>query len=144
MTKHYSEADLLEAHYGESTPATEHLMHCAECSARYERLERKLRDAAACPSERPEEFFARQRMSIMRKVEFGADRRPSMTRVAAAAVLALVLGGLVFYRSNEPPIPTPPALDVQVPNDPWDAEPLREFGSVVEWEEWLIEGGEQS
>src|SRR6266487_4432284 len=52
MKTHFSEADLLETYYlqpGESMPVMMHLAVCDECAAKYERLERKLREAAACP-----------------------------------------------------------------------------------------------
>ena len=51
MTKHYSEADLLETYYmqpGQSLPVMMHLAECNDCAARYERLEHKLREAASC------------------------------------------------------------------------------------------------
>ena len=70
MTRHYSEADLLETYYtqpGESMPVMMHLASCRDCSARYERLERKLREAAVChPESKPETFWTWQRMSIWR------------------------------------------------------------------------------
>ena len=46
MSKHFSEAELLETYYtqpGESMPVMMHLASCSDCAARYERLERKLR-----------------------------------------------------------------------------------------------------
>src|SRR6185295_4942814 len=68
MKTHYTEADLLETYYtqpGESMPVMMHLAQCSECAARYERLERKLRDAASCDVERPDTFWSRQRHLIM-------------------------------------------------------------------------------
>ena len=59
MKTHYSEADLLETYYtapGQSMPVMMHLAGCTECAARYERLDRKLREAAACHTERPDTF----------------------------------------------------------------------------------------
>ena len=49
--EHYSEADLLETYYmqpGASMPVMMHLAGCADCAARYERLEKKVRGLAAC------------------------------------------------------------------------------------------------
>ena len=48
--KHYSEAELLETYYmmpEQSAPVMQHLAQCDECIARYNRLEQKLRAAAA-------------------------------------------------------------------------------------------------
>src|SRR4029078_13034199 len=96
---HFSEADLLETYYtkpGESMPVMMHLASCEECAARYERLERKLRDAAACPTEPADGFCSRQRASIMGKVQGVHPTRGyaiAPLRVAAAALLAFVLGG---------------------------------------------------
>src|SRR5881394_458903 len=105
--KHYSEAELLETYYmmpGESAPVMQHLAKCDECIARYNRLEQKLRAAAACPT-KPVTFWAFQRGSIMRRVE--AQRRETNRsrrtwRVAAAAVLAFFLGGAVVYETVKP------------------------------------------
>ena len=59
--KHYSEAELLETYYmqpAESAPVMLHLASCGDCIARYNRLEAKLRAAAACPT-KPVTFWAR-------------------------------------------------------------------------------------
>src|SRR5438309_11441989 len=72
MKTHYTEADLLETYYlqpGESMPVMMHLAQCSECSARYEKLERKLREVASCDVERPETFWSRQRHLIMRGID---------------------------------------------------------------------------
>ena len=104
---HYSEADLLETYYtqpGESMPVMMHLASCSECAARYERLERKLREAAVCHvDEKPETFWSRQRLSVMRTLD--VNRRKSAdfvraSRIAAAALLAFVLGGAVVFSSS--------------------------------------------
>ena len=99
-TKHYSEADLLETYYtqpGDSMPVMMHLAECEECAARYERLERKVRGLGACEHDKPETFWARQRISIMKKIE--SQQQPSLfarsARYAAAAALILILGGVV-------------------------------------------------
>src|SRR5947209_3046665 len=108
MTKHYSEADLLETYYtqpGESMPVMMHVAECSECAARYQRLDRKLREAAVCNTERPETFWSRQRIAIMRKIErhAAAARGAVRTgRVAAAALLALLLGAWTVFAQLPP------------------------------------------
>ena len=62
MKQHFTEADLLETYYtqpGESMPVMMHLADCAECAARYERLDRKMRSLTACAHDKPESFWAR-------------------------------------------------------------------------------------
>jgi hypothetical protein len=154
-TKHFSEAELLETYYmqpGESMPVMMHLAACGECAERYKRLERKLREAAACPS-KPVTFWAFQRGSIMRRVD--AKRReaasaPRSWRVAAAAVLAFFLGGAVVYETVRPEIrpAAEAAAATQVPAatavpetavDPWQSDELKDFHAVVQWESWVTE-----
>ena len=142
--QHYSEADLLETYYmqpGASMPVMMHLADCADCAARYERLEQKVRGLAACAhDDKPETFWARQRIAVMRKLprhSFAART----TRVAAAALLVATLGGWMVSRQSEPepaPIVAHPEISVQIttPSDPWESEELDEYGSLVEWESW--------
>jgi hypothetical protein len=161
-TKHYSEADLLETYYmqpGQSMPVMMHLANCSDCAARYERLDRKLREASACATEKHETFWTRQRHTIMRSI--GARRERSAVavrtwRFVAAALLAFLLGGAVVYESLAParhavaptdtiavkkPAPAPPsatipANDDLLLHDAWQSEELREFHGVVQWESW--------
>jgi hypothetical protein len=164
-TKHYSEADLLETYYmqpGQSMPVMMHLANCSDCAARYDRLDRKLREASSCPTEKHETFWARQRHTIMRSI--GARRERSAVavrawRFVAAALLAFLLGGAVVYESLAParpavaptdtiarnapknPLPAPPAATVPANedlllHDAWQSEDLREFHGVVQWESW--------
>ena len=153
MKEHYTEADLLETYYtqpGESMPVMMHLAQCGECAARYERLERKLREAAACAPERHTSFWTMQRAAIMNKVRRShAPRHLSpVLRLAAAVLLGVVAGGTLVYQ-NERQQTAPAAAAAQqiqlepVPVDPWESEELQEFGSVVEWETW-IEGDQSS
>ena len=149
--KHYSEAELLETYYmmpGESAPVMQHLAKCDDCIARYNRLEQKLRAAAACPT-KPVTFWSFQRGSIMRRVD--AKRRessqsPRTWRVAAAAVLAFFLGGAVVYETVKPvPVVAPPAIQAPVAAtpeltiDPWQNDELKDFHAVVQWESWVSE-----
>ncbi len=163
-TEHYSEADLLETYYmqpGQSMPVMMHLANCSDCAARYDRLDRKLREAASCATEKHETFWARQRHTIMRSI--GARRERSATaartwRIAAAAVLAFLLGGAVVYESVGPssqPAPAPtetiakvkkqpavpatgtiPANEENLLHDAWQSDELRQFHGVVQWESW--------
>ena len=77
MTRHYSEAELLETWYtkpGESMPVMMHLADCAECAERWERLDRKLRGLGACPHS-----------------ESRSPRRTPWWLIAAAIVTAVVV-----------------------------------------------------
>jgi hypothetical protein len=148
MKEHYTEADLLETYYtqpGESMPVMMHLARCTECAARYERLERKLREAAACHAERGEDFWARQRQTIMQTITRQRASSGASLRVAAAALLALLLGGFGIYRlfDSSDPLPAavtqPPAVEEEIPSDPWHSDELQEFHAVVEWESWIGE-----
>lgn len=159
MKTHYSEADLLETYYlqpGESMPVMMHLAQCSECAARYERLEKKLRDAASCHVEhveRPETFWTRQRHLVMRGIRTRSDERKRVVRtlrVAATAAFAFFLGGAVMYEGLKPvrvPAPQPqPAHRVHavVPatDDPWESDQLKNLHSVVQWESWIDSNGE--
>jgi hypothetical protein len=158
MTRHYSEADLLETYYmqpGQSMPVMMHLADCTDCRTKYERLERKLREAATCNVERPATFWSRQRLSIMRRIDAQRAQGALMSRnlrVAAAALLAFFLGGAVVYKAIEPglqrqpvvisnhPSPVPAMTDeLQVPHDPWQSDELQDFHGVVQWESWVSE-----
>ncbi len=155
-TKHFSEAELLETYYmqpGESAPAMLHLAQCDECIARYNRLEKKLRDAAAsCPS-KPATFWAFQRGSVMHRVDAArrdAVRSPRTLRVAAAAVLSFFLGGALVYETVRPevkivqqaPVTATGSAIAAAPEvaDPWQSEELKDFHAVVQWESWVTEG----
>lgn len=144
--EHYSEADLLETYYmqpGASMPVMMHLADCADCAARYERLEKKVRGLAACAhDEKQETFWARQRISVMRRLPHHSSAARTM-RVAAAALLVATLGGWMASRQSEPvPVTAiaPPVQEITVqvttPADPWESEELGQFHSLVAWESW--------
>jgi predicted anti-sigma-YlaC factor YlaD len=156
--KHYSEADLLETYYtqpGESMPVMMHLANCPDCAGKYARLERKLREAAVCNTEKPATFWTRQRLQIMRRVDAHkaqANTTARTLRVAAAAILAFFLGGAVVYETVKPvqhqPVPVaavapatvtapaPAAIDL---HDAWQSDELKDFHNVVEWEAWVTD-----
>jgi hypothetical protein len=165
MKQHFSEADLLETYYtrpGESMPVMMHLADCTDCAARYERLERKMRGLRECPhDEKPETFWARQRIAVMRKIDARRARTASIarvTRVAAAAMLVLVLGALITWdrvdQSTSRPVVETAAVQT-VPSDnsttrslddssnPWQSDELKDYSSMVAWESW-VEDGDQS
>jgi predicted anti-sigma-YlaC factor YlaD len=164
MKPHFTEADLLETYYtkpGESLPVMMHLADCADCAGRYERLESKMRGLRSCHrDEKPETFWARQRISVMRKIDQQRERRATMariSRVAAAAMLVLVLGGLLTWkRVDEPASPrvveTTAATTLEDSKtrslddstaDPWQSEELKDYSSMVNWESW-VENGDHS
>ena len=152
MTKHYTEAELLETYYtqpGESMPVMMHLAACSDCAARYERLEAKLRGLAACDVDaKPQTFWTRQRMLIMRGIDAGKQRGVTVARtwrVAAAAVLAFILGSTVVYETvDKPKSATPAPIIVQtqqstedpIVHDAWQSDELKDFHSIVQWETW--------
>ena len=154
MKEHYSEADLLETYYMQPSEASEIIAHvngCDACQERYRRLAQKLRETSACPTDKPETFWTRQRMIISRAVERARNQSGSSAvrggRIAAAAMLAFVLGGAVVYKTVQTKAPvqvvaqqtaTTPAddLDLQVPRDPWQDDELKDFSAVVAWESW--------
>lgn len=147
---HYSEADLLETYYtqpGASMPVMMHLAGCSDCAGRYDRLDAKLRGISQCHTEQPETFWARQRISVMKKLGTRRSAQPSrMFGVAAAAALALVLTTVMAFRTDDvaPPLPrntatatTSPIPATTVPDDPWQSEELKDFESMVAWESWV-------
>lgn len=165
MKPHFSEADLLETYYmkpGQSLPVMMHLADCAGCAANYERLETKMRSLRSCHrEEQPESFWARQRISVMRKIDARRERRASFSRIApvarvsAAAMLILVLGGLIAWdRGDEPAsLQVVETAQTAVLEDsatrsledanPWQSDELNDYSSMVAWESW-VENGDQS
>lgn len=163
MKQHFSEADLLETYYmrpGESMPVMMHLADCADCAARYERLERKMRGLRECAHDaKAETFWARQRLAVMRKIDARRERRSSIarvTRIAAAAMLVLLLGALVTWdrvgESSPRPVVETAAAQTAPPDDastrrlddsPWASDELKDYSSMVAWESW-VEDGDQS
>ena len=146
--KHYSEADLLETYYtqpGDSMPVMMHLADCTDCAARYERLERKIRGLGACEQDKPETFWARQRMLVMRRID--TRHSPRFSHLAAAAALVLVLGGVITWNEvsesqsrtvSEPATVTASAETVNtVSDDPWQSDELKDYQSMVAWESWV-------
>lgn len=156
-TKHYSEADLLETYYmtpGQASPLVAHINACEECQQRYRRLADKLREIAACPTEKPPTFWARQRLMITRALERSrqrSHRAARIARIAAAAILVFALGGVTVYETvprKQPVVVTQQTVapvtapdDLQVPRDPWQSDELKDFGAVVQWQSWVAQSG---
>lgn len=157
--KHYSEVDLLEMHYsGDRGEAVRHLGDCADCGGRFASLERKLRSAreASCDrvESRPQTFWVRQRMSILRTIESRPREKARgfpFARLAAAAVLAIALVSGALVVSNTQPVAAPAALaqqttgpepseitldEIALTGDPWESDELREYQEVVGWQSW--------
>jgi ferric-dicitrate binding protein FerR (iron transport regulator) len=157
MKQHFSEADLLETYYtkpGESLPVMMHLADCADCAARYERLERKMQSLREpCPHhEKPETFWARQRMSIMRKIDSRRERRTSFARIAAAAAVVLAITATVTWdrvdesssrqvveKGTVQSVPLDDSSTRRL-DDPWQSDELNDYSSMVAWESWVEEG----
>ena len=156
MKTHYTEADLLETYYtqpGESMPVMMHLANCSECAAKYEKLERKLRDLGSCDTlDRPDTFWTRQRHLIMRGIAAQKHETRHVVRtlrVAAAAAFAFFMGGAVMYEAMKP-APQPELLKpihrahivAPASDDPWDSAQLKSLHSVVQWEAWVESANE--
>ena len=158
MKTHYTEADLLEMHYLKpcmNTAMLAHVESCGECTAKMKGLEQKLRSVECETPGQPETFWKRQRLSILRRAE-GQQRKTRTAaralRVAAAAILAFFLGGVVVYRAVEPGLKAPVEThsmtttvassgvatdDPQLLRDPWQSDELNDFHNVVKWESWI-------
>jgi hypothetical protein len=139
MRQHYSETDLLETYYtqpGESMPVMMHLADCADCAARYERLDHKIR-ALAAPPEMPETFWNRQRQTISARIAAEHEPVSPIGRLAAAAVLAIVVAGTLAWPLRDAVAPLEPSAAETIPADPWESEELRDLQPIVEWESWI-------
>src|SRR5688500_5105984 len=105
---HFSEADRLETYYmkpGHSVPVMMHDAKCEECAARYDRLDRKIRELAACHADKPESFWTHQRSAIMGSIA-RRPRKSALVSAAAAAVLAtFIAGATMLYKEDPAPAP---------------------------------------
>jgi len=166
--KHYSEVDLLELYYsGDRGPAMTHMSDCSECSARFGLLRKKLFEAraASCDTNgsRPETFWTRQRMSILRTVQAQHHVTPQlslMRRLAVAASLMVLVGTGTYIATHQqaasgPGRPLTHASQTQAPgtstaefpvtelaglpaeSDPWDSDALSGYHEAVRWESWI-------
>ena len=168
---HLDQTRLIEAIYlqDSSLSETAHLASCETCKARFDALKAgleadagRLRDTV---DSRPESFWSRQRLSIVRRVASEAEPRRDRTarRYAIAAIISLaVLAGSLLYRafidsyssapethrastSSESPVPDVRAeatadvalFEETTTADPWASEELEDFRQVVSWESWI-------
>ncbi|HXI11714.1 MAG TPA: hypothetical protein VNM92_03615 [Thermoanaerobaculia bacterium] len=120
--KHYSEADLLELHYGgERDPAAQHMSECSECTRRFVSVRLKLLSArsSACASvdTKPSTFWARQRVAITRAIDakhvLPERRLRTAPKLAFAAALIAVLSLGVVRVANRP-ADTPESKNVAI------------------------------
>lgn len=169
--KHYTEADLLELHYvpsEETQEAQNHLRDCGECGNKFERLGQKLRSAAmsACPvlESKPESFWTRQRISILRRTQTSPQRQVGVLFRARTAVAAMIVFSVLSFAIYRITPGSPPAVatgiqpdsstlsqpvaaavleSVETSDDPWSSRELVAFKDVVEWEAWVAESSEE-
>ena len=161
MKTHFSEADLLETYYmqpGESMPVMMHLASCTECAARYERLERKLREAAAChdreagdvldagSGSRSCESVAEQPRAVAASRAGGARRRRGRPRLRPRRRDRVHdrrrrTSVAVASRARRPLQPATGRSKTTAgrADDPWQSEELQDFHAVVQWESWVAE-----
>lgn len=158
--KHFDELELLDAFYlPDSAPEQmQHVGQCGECAARFAALSRELRQSAAeldaHLDAKPETFWTRQRLAIVRDLDGGARRAQvaAWRRFAVAASFFAVLGTalLVHPRPQVTHAPAPvtrtvtaatprdaAAVDVvAASDDPWQSDELSAYHDVVQWESW--------
>lgn len=170
MTKHYGTGELLAHAYmpGEDAELSRHLGECDACSSRLAALSAEIGRHAAdgAGPERPETFWKRQELAVMRTIEKRNRRMPGFSvQIAAAAALLFVLTAFLAGRSSVSPAPAnPTALTAtiaagttsaagaamengltssQITTDPWQSEQLQDFQTVVDWETWVEADGKK-
>lgn len=168
MNNHLDDADLMAIALlpDEAADSRIHLASCPDCNARMAIALSRLREIRREHDEsidgRDSTFWKAQELRIMREVT--RARRPVRAGrgLAAAALLAVALGGFWVGRSSvEPSQPAAVAVahsaastsaaadDTRNPlipvngssTDPWEIESLSEFQPVVDWESWVDENG---
>lgn len=165
--KHLDVADLVELHYlGDESAAAAHVRACGLCAAGLERIREELRRDVSLHAERlharPDTFWQRQRLAILRSLS-GRRVEPRPTaRYAAAAALVVMLSGALAYKTlipgsdrsspSEPATiatatataapaetsPTPVTVATTSASDPWESDALDEYHDLVNWESWEI------
>ena len=170
MSEHYTEVDLLETYYADAESAGIvglHVSGCERCTMTLARLRIKMMTpaAAACSAgSKPGPFWERQRSSIMNRIGSGSRRTIQLhrfSRIAAAAAISFLLGGVVVYETALPsapartlsqPVPAAvapgvsddrPIDDLAAVPDPWQSDELSDFHNVVSWQSWVAENDEK-
>ncbi|MFA6955517.1 MAG: hypothetical protein WC538_06555 [Thermoanaerobaculia bacterium] len=170
MTKHYGTGELLAyAYLPEDDAVSRHLDGCDACMGRFKTLRAELDRHASEPigAERPETFWKRQELSVMRAIETRGRRASWLTArfaAAAAAVLFVVTAFLAGRGSVTSATATSTVVTAtvastatssiatsqesgltssQLSTDPWQSEQLQDFQSVVDWETWVEADGKK-
>jgi len=163
MTKHYGTGELLaHAYLPEDDSVSRHLAVCDECRTRFTAVRAELDRHASEPvgSEKPETFWKRQELGVMRAIEKRGTRMPGVpAQIAAAAALLFIVTAFLAGRGSVSSVsPTASVVTAtvastattstaaaqenglttnQITTDPWQSEQLQEFQSVVDWETWV-------
>lgn len=168
MKPHYGNDELLEHAFIPDANAelALHLASCESCAQRFATLRGGIdRHAGASETpDRPETFWKRQELGVMRAIDRRQRRMPGAgARVAAAAAVVFVVVAFWAGRgsvSNTTPLTasvvtatvastsmqsTSASQDnglttTQLATDPWESEQLQDFQSVVAWETWVDDG----
>lgn len=167
MTKHYGPGELLaHAYLPDDDAVSQHLSDCDACRSRYAAVRAELdRHASNLHEvEKPETFWKRQELGVMRSIERRSNRLSGTTYqlAAAAAVLFIVTAFLVGRGSVTTMNPTAAVVTAtvastattsitasqdnglmtsQITTDPWQSEQLQDFQTVVDWETWVEADG---
>lgn len=164
MKTHYGNDELL-AHVflpEENAELALHLSSCESCARRFGSLRDAIDLHAAAPagSDRPDTFWKRQELGVMRTIDRSQQRMPGMgARFAAAAAVVFVVVAFWAGRGSVPTTPLTATVATatiastaiqstgasqdnglttsQLATDPWESEQLQDFQSVVAWESWV-------
>ena len=164
MTRHYGNDDLLAHAYlpDENADLALHLASCEVCEKRFGTLREELKKHAA-PSdgpEKPETFWKRQEIAVMRTIDKRQRRMPGLgARIAAAAAVVFVVAAFWAGRGSVATAPLTSTMATttiastttasanatqdnglatsQISTDPWQSEQLQDFQTVVAWETWV-------
>lgn len=164
MNKHYGNDELL-AHAllpEENAELGLHLASCESCARRFGSLRDAIELHASAPadSDRPDTFWKRQELGVMRTIDRRQQRIPGLgARFAAAAAVVFVIVAFWAGRGSVSTAPLTPTVatatiastatqstgasqDIglttsQLATDPWESEQLQDFQTVVAWESWV-------
>ncbi len=111
LSHHLSDDELLDRMYGLGESGVAHLRECAECSSRFQALERRRAEVVAASSTANEavwsELFPAQRRAIYSRLDAGAARlhwAPAALAVAFLLVMSVFLARPhQAYRQVRPP-----------------------------------------